>query len=168
MAAVLGSVVRRAWVRPRSLGIALALPLLSIVPACSSSPAAPRAAVATTTTSTTSSVTLPEQSPAVVAACTADAKTVEIAIDAYMAQKGVNPAPPLPWSAANYVSQYQPLTADSAGGPYLPKPPGTTSYVIEYDAAGHVWIAPPGQYGATYNPGQDFDAHPDICLPAAN
>jgi hypothetical protein len=41
-------------------------------------------------------------------------------------------------------------------------PPGTKYYVIEYDSAGHVWIAPPGAYGA-YDKGQDFAVDPDIC-----
>ena len=46
------------------------------------------------------------------------------------------------------------------------RPPATTQYVIEYDAAGHVWVAPPGAYEAGYNPGQSFDADPNICLAA--
>ncbi len=152
----------------RQLAALCAVMLLVAVPACSST-STPTAATSSepTTTSTTSAVTLPHQSAAVVAACIADAKTVEIALDAFMAEKGTYPTPPAPWSAANYSADYQPLTAASGGGPYLHNPPGTTSYVIEYDSAGHIWIAPPGQYSPSYNPGQDFDSHPDICLPAA-
>ena len=56
----------------------------------------------------------------------------------------------------------EPLTSASGGGPFIPKTPPTTSYVIEYDSAGHVWVAPPGSYGP-YDTGQDFDAVPDIC-----
>jgi hypothetical protein len=48
------------------------------------------------------------------------------------------------------------------GGPFLKGPPGTKYYVIEYDSAGHIWIAPPEAYGP-YNKGQDFVADPDIC-----
>ena len=79
-----------------------------------------------------------------------------------MAEKGAYPSPPAPWSAATYAGNYQPLTAASGGGPFLKSPPGTKYYVIEYDSAGHVWIAPPGAYGP-YDKGQDFAADPDIC-----
>jgi hypothetical protein len=157
--------------RPQTVRLAAlcAVVFLVAVPACSSTSApTPAPGSVPTTTSTTSGVSLPHQSAAVVAACIADAKTVEVALDAYMAEKGTYPSPPLPWSAANYSGDYQPLTAASDGGPYLHGPPGTASYVIEYDSAGHIWIAPPGQYSPSYNAGQDFDSHPDICLPAAN
>ncbi len=72
--------------------------------------------------------------------------------------------PPLraAWSAATYAGNFEPLTAASGGGPFLPSPPGTKYYVIEYDSAGHVWVAPPGAYGP-YNKGQDFAADPNIC-----
>lgn len=142
-----------------------ALALLAAVPACSSS-STPTAVATSTTTSTTTTatlpVTVPNQNPAEIAACTADAKSVEVALDAYMAEKGAFPSPPSPWSAATYAANYQPLTAASGGGPFLPSAPHSTSYVIEYDSAGHVWVAPPGSYGS-YNPGQDIDTSPDIC-----
>jgi len=83
-----------------------------------------------------------------------------------MVGKDSYPSPPAPWSAATYAGNYQPLTGASGGGPFLKSPPGTKYYVIEYDSAGHVWIAPPGQYSTAYNPGQDFNLHPDICLAA--
>jgi hypothetical protein len=146
-----------------------ALALLVLVPACgaSSSPSAvsttsasPTSPVATT--SSTSSVVLPEQAPAEIAACTADAKSVEVALGAYMAERGAYPTPPSPWSAAAYVANYAPLTSAADGGPFLATAPHTTSYVVEYDSAGQVWVAPPGSYGP-YDKGQDIDANPDIC-----
>ena len=79
-----------------------------------------------------------------------------------MAAHGAYPSPPAAWSAATYAANYQPLTAASDGGPFLPSPPATRFYVIEYDSAGHIWIAPPGGYGA-YNKGQDFALDPNIC-----
>ena len=123
----------------------------------------PATAVATTPapTSTPTSVSIQQASQAEVAACESDAKVVEVALAAFQAQQGAYPSPPAPWSAATYAGNYLPLT--SAG--YLHNPPPTTHYVVEYDSAGHVWIAPPGAYD-TYNPGQDFDANPDVCLAA--
>jgi hypothetical protein len=146
--------------------VAIALALLVFVPACSSTTnrAAdpPRAASSTKATSTTSPVTVPEQNPAELATCAADSRALAEALDAAMVEKGVYPSPPAPWSAATYVSNYQPLTAASGGGPFLQSAPGTKYYVIEYDAAGHIWIAPPGVYGP-YNVGQDLIVNPDIC-----
>ena len=107
-------------------------------------------------------MTLPEQNPAELAACVADAQTLAEALAAYMAEKGAYPSPPAPWSAATYVENYQPLTAASGGAAFLKSPPGTKYYVIEYDSAGHIWIAPPGNY-SPYNKGQDFAADPNIC-----
>ncbi len=147
--------------------------LLAVVPACSS-PSTPAAVSTptstshptTTSTSAPSSVSFQQGSAAELAACQSDAKTLETALEAYMAENGAYPSPPSPWSAADYAANFQPLTSATGGGPYLPTPPGTKFYVIEYDSSGHIWIAPPGAYNPTYNPGQDFDAHPDICLAA--
>jgi hypothetical protein len=139
--------------------------LFAFVPACSSSSTPATSATSTTTsatTSTTSSVVVPEQDPAELAACASDAQTLSVALNAYMAEHGAYPSPPAAWSAATYAANYQPLTAASAGGPFLPSPPATRFYVIEYDSAGHIWIAPPGGYGA-YNKGQDFALDPNIC-----
>ncbi len=83
-----------------------------------------------------------------------------------MAEKGSFPSPPSPWSAATYAANFQPLLSAGGGGPFIPKPPGNQFYVIEYDSSGHVWVAPPGSYGGTYNPGQSFDANPNVCLAA--
>ena len=79
-----------------------------------------------------------------------------------MAEKGAYPSPPSPWSEAAYAANFEPLT--SAGD--MKTPPATRFYVIEFDSAGHVWVAPPGSYPATYNPGQSFDANPDVCMAA--
>jgi len=139
--------------------------IFAVVPACSSSPSTPAVVATSSTTSTTSSVTLPEQNPAEIAACVADVQTVQMALAASMALKGTYPTPPAPWSAATYAANFAPLTAASDGGPFLQSAPGTRFYVIEYDSAGQVWVAPPGSYG-TYNKGQDFALQPNICLAA--
>ena len=118
-----------------------------------------------TPSSTPTSVAIQQASQAAVAACEADAKNVEIALAAIQAQKGAYPSPLAPWSAAAYSGNYLPLTSAGGGGPYLHNPPSTTRYIVEYDSSGHVWIAPPGAYDS-FNPGQDFDANPDVCLAA--
>ncbi len=136
--------------------------LLAVVPACSSSSTPSTNATSTSTsatTSTTTAVTLPQASSASVAACESDARTLEAALDAYMAEKGSYPSPPSPWSATAYVANFGPLTSAAGGeGPYLSTPPPTTLYVNEYDSSGHVSIAPPGAYGAAYDPGQSAGA----------
>jgi hypothetical protein len=134
------------------------LVLVAGVPACSAS----SAPTAVSTSTTSAAATLPQEGSAEIAACVADAKTLETALNAYMAEKGAYPSPPAPWSAATYAGNYQPLTAVSDGGPILPSVPGTAFYVIEYDSAGHIWISPPGAYGP-YDKGQDFNADPNIC-----
>ena len=110
-------------------------------------------------------MTVPEQDPAELATCVSDAQALTEALDTYMAEKGEYPSPPAAWSAATYAGNYEPLTVASGGGPFLPSPPGTTHYVIEYDSSGHVWVAPPGIYQPTYNAGQGFDGNPNICRP---
>ena len=164
-------VVRGVASRKRDLSVKVGLllgatTLFAVVPACSSSPSTPAVVAASTSTSsstsTTSSATLPEQNPAELAACVADAQSVQTALADYQALKGAYPTPPAPWSAATYAANFAPLTAASDGGPFLHGAPGTRFYVIEYDSAGHVWIAPPGSYGP-YNRGQDFALQPDIC-----
>jgi len=105
---------------------------------------------------------VPNQNPAEIAACTADAKSLEVALAAYDALKGAYPSPPSPWSAGTYAADYEPLTVAAGGGPFMAAAPRTTSYVVEYDSAGHVWVAPPGSYGR-YNVGQDIAVSPDIC-----
>ena len=58
--------------------------------------------------------------------------------------EGRLPLAPRGVERVHYAGNYQALTAASGGGPFLPGPPGTKYYVIEYDSAGHVWIAPAG------------------------
>ena len=105
----------------------LCVTLLAVVPACSS-PSTPTSSTsssrpATTSTSTTSSVAIPEGSAAEVAACQADAKTLETALETYMVQKGSFPSP-APWSAATYAANFEPLTAAGGGGPVPAEAPG--------------------------------------------
>jgi hypothetical protein len=128
----------------------------------------PKSTSASTSTAvaTPTSVAIQQASAAQVAACESDAKVVEVALAAYQAQKGAYPAPSAPWSAATYAGNYAPLTSAAGGGPYLDgRELSTAHFVVEYDASGHVWVAPPGAYDA-YNHGQDFEANPDVCLAA--
>jgi hypothetical protein len=151
----------------------VAVSVLVFIPACSSStPATTSTSTSGSTpsasaTSTTSSVTLPEQNPAELAACNADAQSVQTALATYMAGKDAYPSPAASWSAATYAANYSPLTGASEGGPFLQRAPGTKYYVIEYDSAGQVWVAPPGSYGS-YNKGQDFALQPNICEAAVD
>jgi hypothetical protein len=97
------------------------------------------------------------------AQCQADTKTVEVAIDAYHAQKGSYPEPPAAWSALTYTSNYAPLNSGTDGGPYLSEPPTTNDYVVEYDSTGNVWVAPPNAFEPEAQPNQDVSANPDAC-----
>jgi hypothetical protein len=142
--------------------------LLAVVPACSSS-STPTTESTSSTTSTSTDVTPAQGSSAEVASCEADAKSLEVALEADAAQNGGTfPSPPSPWSASTYAGNFAPLLSATGGGPYLHNPPSTKFYVIEYDSSGHVWVAPPEAYGATYNPAQSFDANPDVCLAAVH
>jgi hypothetical protein len=98
--------------------------------------------------------------------CEGEVRSVEIAVTAYHAQTGKFPTPPAPWSAATYASNYEPLTSATNSGPFLNVAPSPNNYVIEYDSSGNVWVAPPGQYGATFEPGQGFDTNPSACQDA--
>ena len=141
--------------------------LLVAVPACSS----PSTSTSTSTshpTTTSSTISIQQASSAEVAACEADAKSLEVALEAYMVQKGAFPSPPSPWSASTYATNFAPLLSAAGGGPYMASPPASKFYVVEYDSSGHVWVAPPGSYGAAYNPGQGFDANPNVCLAAVH
>jgi hypothetical protein len=95
--------------------------------------------------------------------CQADLRSVDIALTAYRVDKGAYPMPPKAWSAANYRANYARLTSGVDGGPWLSGAPGTGSFVVEYDSAGNVWVAPPGTYEASYDPSQGLDADPDAC-----
>ncbi len=139
--------------------------VFAVIPACSSSPSTPATVASSSvpsTTTSTASVTLPNQNPAEEAACVADAQAVQMALVDYMALKGAYPTPPAPWSTGTYAANFAALTTASGGGPFLRTTPDTKFYVIAYDSAGHVWVAPPGSYGI-YNKGQDFALTPTIC-----
>ena len=75
-------------------------------------------------------------------------------------EKGAYPSP-APWSAATYAANYAPLTPAYLNAQTL----SPAHFVVEYDATGHVWVAPPGGYDA-YNRGQDFGANTDVCQAA--
>ncbi len=67
------------------------------------------------------------------AACNSDAKTVEIAVDAFNAENGAFPA--------NQASLLQASGAGAIGGPYLHQWPGTgNGYAITIDGAGGVYM----------------------------
>jgi hypothetical protein len=147
-------------------GLAFALTRADNPAAPPKSTSASTSASTSTTVATPTSVAIQQAAAAQVAACKSDAKIVEVALAAYQAQKGAYPAPPAPWSAATYAGNYALLTSAGGGGPYLDgRELSTAHFVVEYDALGHVWVAPPGAYDS-YNHGQDFDANPDVCLAA--
>ena len=104
------------------------LALVAAVPACSSSPSTPASeSTSSTASSTPTSASIQQASSAEVAACESDAKLLEVALEAYMAEKGTFPSPPSPWSAAAYDANFDPLTASGGGGPCLPGPPSDSS-----------------------------------------
>jgi hypothetical protein len=146
--------MRARAVRPRRGGALLIVPVLGLtLGACASgSPSASNASTTTTTTSAAQSATLPDTNISAFAACQSDFQSVTTAVTAYQAESGAFPTPPAPWSASGYQQDYTPLTASSKGGPFMKAAPPTTHYVIEYDASGHVWAEPAGQYDAVYNP----------------
>ncbi len=98
-----------------------------------------------------------------VLACQADVKSVDIAVSAYQAENGTYPTPPALWSAANYQTNYRPLTSGSEGGPWLRSAPSTGMYVIEYNAAGNVWVTSPGVYESTPQTDQVLGSNPEAC-----
>jgi hypothetical protein len=100
--------------------------------------------------------------------CQADMRTVAVAVDAYHAQKGSFPEPPAAWTAETYTSNYSPLTSGANGELFLHLAPATTSYVIEYDSLGNVWVAPPNTFEAALQPGQSLDNNADACETAVS
>lgn len=84
--------------------------------------------------------------------CESDFKVLEIAIDAYDAQRHADPTPPKPWAASTYADNFRPLQESKNGGPFLSQSFDTTHFVVEYDSSGNVWVEPPGQYDTSYNP----------------
>ncbi len=100
---------------------------------------------------------------AAVQQCQADLRTVDVAVTAYWMDMGAYPKPAARWSPATYASNYARLTSRVDGGPWLQRAPSSGAYVVEYDAAGHVWVAPAGTYEASFVPSQGLDANPDAC-----
>jgi len=103
-----------------------------------------------------------------VAQCQADSRSVEVAVDAYHAQKGSYPDPPAAWSAGTYTSNYAPLTSGADGGPYLNEPPATNDYVIEFDSTGNVWVAQPDTFEPISQAVQDVGANSGACNAAVS
>jgi ethanolamine utilization microcompartment shell protein EutL len=139
--------------------VALAACTSSPTPSATLTTAARSASTGSSRTSTTSTstagATFGQGEAAVIAACQSDWNSVEVALQAYDAEMGSYPTPPSSWSAATYAANYTPLTASGHGGPFMASAPLTTHYVIEYDTAGHIWVAPPGKYDAAYSQARD-------------
>ncbi len=90
--------------------------------------------------------------------CQFDLRTVQVAVTAYWMDNGAYPLPPNRWSASTYAANYARLTSGVDGGPWLDKAPSTDAYVVEYNSAGDVWVAPPGTYETLYEPTQGLDS----------
>jgi prepilin-type N-terminal cleavage/methylation domain-containing protein len=72
------------------------------------------------------------------AACNADAKSVETALEAFKAQN--NSTYPTP-NADQSAGAWSPLTATGASGaPFLRSRPGSAHYTIWWDSNGAVWV----------------------------
>jgi hypothetical protein len=95
--------------------------------------------------------------------CQADLRTVAIALTAYRMYEGAYPTPPKVWSASTYKANYADLTSGAKGGPWLRTAPSTDAYVIKYDTAGNVWVAPPGTYQTAYDPSQGLGSDSNAC-----
>lgn len=115
----------------------------------------PNHTIAATTTTTTTTTTSSAQSSATnnpyALQCEKDWRIVVIAVIAYQHLYHANPVPPLPWSVANYVQDYGPLTDHTANHqPVLPTTdvPSPSHYEVYYDSQGNVFVTPPGHFDA--------------------
>ena len=109
------------------------------------------------------------------AACKADAKSVETALESYKSQNGAYPTPGTgdPSTVGGAITYYAPLTSTTAGGPWLRSAPNPQRYEIWYNVAGQVFVTAPGVSGSqtdNYNPlapnpgTNDFDfSNPNVC-----
>ncbi len=109
---------------------------------------------------------------AVAASCSADAKSVETALNAYDAQMAVYPA-----SVGALATTASVPNGGGWVGPWLRATPGTLRYQILIDTSGNLYAAPPGaSVGGTYSVPDsgttavvaaggtfDFDSDPGIC-----
>jgi general secretion pathway protein G len=96
------------------------------------------------------------------AACRADAKSVEIAQEAFRAQNAT-PGP------NNFAASIDILRGIGGGQVYLRNAPSTVHYTIVTDNTGGVWVNGPNTLpGAEIKDvAHDFDATPTVCDPAS-
>ena len=93
----------------------------------------------------------------VTAACKADAKAVEIAQEAYRADKGTP-------GAANFAPDIATLVNTGGTPTYLRTAPATTHYNIVTNATGQVWVYPGGAAPTPpFDDAHNFDLTPTVC-----
>jgi general secretion pathway protein G len=104
---------------------------------------------------------------AAASACSADAKSLEVALESYNAQNNGYPATPP--TAASDTTNWAALTQNGgSNGPYLRAIPyNGTHYAVWFNASGSVFVATGGTTGSAYitNPttGLNFDVTPGLC-----
>ena len=121
-----------------TLGAGVVAALLIVVPACSTSSYRPRPPLPPLhrlnlhihgLAAHEHARHVPAGFAAEVSDCGADAKSLEVALQTYMATQGAYPSPPSAWSAATYVANFGPLTSPQGSiGPSLQHAPATTFY----------------------------------------
>ncbi len=95
------------------------------------------------------------------AACRADAKSVEIAQEAFRAQNAT-PGP------NNFAGTIDILRGIPTGQVYLRNAPSTVHYTIVTDTTGGVWVNGPGApVPEIKDTAHNFDATPAVCDPAS-
>jgi len=100
------------------------------------------------------------------ARCQSDVQAVNGALAAYHADTGSLPIPTSQWNSASYLSNYGLLTTGTQGDTFLAHAPPTSHYVIEYDSAGNVWVAPANTFELSYTSGQDVAVNGNACQAA--
>ena len=80
------------------------------------------------------------------AACKADAKSVETALESYKSQNGTYPAPGSgnPSTLGGAITYYRPLTSTAGGGPWLRSAPSSSRYEVWFNSSGQVYVTAPG------------------------
>jgi prepilin-type N-terminal cleavage/methylation domain-containing protein len=106
------------------------------------------------------------------AACKADAKSVEVALEAYKAQNnGSYPThPSSPTDTASLSSGWGALlnSGTNNGAPFLRAEPGTSHYLIWWDDSGNVYAAASGSTYPGTTAGMNFDSsNGDACKAAS-
>jgi prepilin-type N-terminal cleavage/methylation domain-containing protein len=96
------------------------------------------------------------------AACKADAKSVEVALESYKAQNN-NTYPPQPASVSTADAGWAALLGTgNSGAPFLRAIPGTSHYEIWWDTSGSVFIGGAGAaYPLTPGTANNFDLNQD-------